>query len=392
MKNGKKVAIMVVMLFILGIAAGCGGGATQTGEKAGDSINVGINVELSGGVASYGTNARDGAILAIEEINKAGGVLGKKINPIERDCKSIADEAMSVSAALIGEKIVAQIGPLTSGDVAGSTPVMMENKVPLIAPAATAANVTVDDKTGKTRDYIFRVCFIDPFQGTLMAQFASENLNAKNAVIYCDNSSDYGKGLAEYFEKTFTANGGTILAKEGFVKDDRDFRAALTKIKGLNPDFIYVPGYYQEVAPLIKQARELGITVPIGGCDGWDSPDMVSVAGNEALNNTYFTNHYSSQDKDPNVVKFVEAFKAKYNKEPDAFAALGYDSVQIMVQALKNAGEADPVKLTEALANIKDFEGITGKMSIDDQHNPVKAGVIIEFKDGKQVMNTRIQP
>jgi branched-chain amino acid transport system substrate-binding protein len=394
MKNGKKVALLVVMLFILGIAAGCGGGGgtSQTGEKAGDDIKVGINVELSGGVASYGTNARDGAILAIEEINKAGGVLDKKIKPIERDCKSIADEAMSVSAALMGEKIVAQIGPLTSGDVAGSTPVMMENKVPLIAPAATAANVTVDDKTGKTRDYIFRVCFIDPFQGTLMAQFATDNLEAKKAVIYCDNSSDYGKGLAQYFEKTFTENGGTILAKEGFVKDDRDFRAALTKIKGLNPDFIYVPGYYQEVAPLIKQARELGITVPMGGCDGWDSPDMVSVAGPSALNKTYFTNHYSSQDTDPQVVKFVEAFKAKYNKEPDAFAALGYDSVQIMVQGLKDAGEADSVKLTEALAKIKDFAGITGKMSIDDQHNPVKAGVILEFKDGKQVMNTRIQP
>ncbi len=394
MKNGRKVAMLVIMLFILSIAAGCGGGggATQTGEKAGDAINVGINVELSGGVASYGTNARDGAVLAIEEINKAGGVLGKQMKGIERDCKSIADEAMSVSAALIGENIVAQIGPLTSGDVAGSTPVMMENKVPLIAPAATAANVTVDDKTGKTRDYIFRVCFIDPFQGTLMAQFATDNLQAKKAVIYCDNSSDYGKGLAQYFEKTFTNNGGTILAREGFVKDDRDFRAALTKIKGLNPDFIYVPGYYQEVAPLIKQARELGITVPMGGCDGWDSPDMVSVAGNDALNKTYFTNHYSSQDKDPKVVKFVEAFKAKYNKEPDAFAALGYDSVQIMVQGLKDAGEADSVKLTEALAKIKDFEGITGKMSIDEQHNPVKAGVVIEFKDGKQVMNTRIQP
>jgi len=394
MRIGKKIAMLVLALFVFSIAAGCGGGggATPTGDKAGDAINVGINVELSGGVASYGTNARDGAILAIEQINKAGGVLGKQLKPIERDCKSIADEAMSISAALVGEKIVAQIGPLTSGDVAGSTPVMMENKVPLIAPAATAANVTVDDKTGKTRDYIFRVCFIDPFQGTLMAQFASNDLNAKKAVIYCDNSSDYGKGLAQYFEKTFTANGGTILAQEGFVKDDRDFRAALTKIKGLNPDFIYVPGYYQEVAPLIKQARELGITAPIGGCDGWDSPDMVSVAGNDALNNTFFTNHYSSQDKDPRVVEFVGAFKAKYNKEPDAFAALGYDSVQIMVQGLKDAGEANPVKLTEALAKIKDFNGITGKMSIDDQHNPVKAGVILEFKDGQQVMKTRIQP
>ncbi|NLB52646.1 MAG: ABC transporter substrate-binding protein [Syntrophomonadaceae bacterium] len=395
-RNGrKKIAAFIIMVFMLAIVAGCGGETKDTGDNAGDKaekINVGVNVELSGGVASYGSNARDGAILAIEQANADGGVLGMQINPIERDCKSVADEAMSVSAALVGEKIVAQIGPLTSGNVAGSTPVMMDNKIPLIAPAATAANVTVDDKTGATRDYIFRVCFIDPFQGTLMAQFAADNLQAKSAVIYCDNSSDYGKGLAEYFEKTFIEKGGKIVAKEGFVKDDRDFRAALTKIKGLNPDFIYVPGYYQEVAPLIKQARELGITAPIGGPDGWDSPDMVSVAGNEALNNTYFTNHYSSQDQDPNVVKFVEAYKAKYNKDPDAFAALGYDAVQIMIQGLKDAGEADSVKLTEALENITDFQGITGKMSIDEQHNPVKAGVVIEFKDGKQVMNTRIQP
>ncbi|HPT69198.1 MAG TPA: ABC transporter substrate-binding protein [Syntrophomonas sp.] len=391
-KSSKKVAMLVLMVFMLAIVAGCGGGTgDKTADKA-EKINVGINVELSGGVASYGTNARDGAVLAIEEINKAGGVLGMQINPIERDCKSVADEAMSVSAALVGEKIVAQIGPLTSGNVAGSTPVMMDNKIPLIAPAATAANVTVDDKTGATRDYIFRVCFIDPFQGTLMAQFAADNLKAKKAVIYADTSSDYGKGLAEYFKKTFTEKGGQVIDEEGFVKDDRDFRAALTKIKGLNPDFIYVPGYYQEVAPLIKQARELGITAPMGGGDGWDSPDMVSVAGGAALNNTFFTNHYSSQDKDPKIVKFVEAFKAKYNKEPDAFAALGYDAVQLMVQGLKDAGAADPVKLAAAIAKIKDFEGITGKMSIDEKHNPIKAGVVIEFKDGAQVMNTRIQP
>ncbi|NLV20955.1 MAG: ABC transporter substrate-binding protein [Syntrophomonadaceae bacterium] len=383
----KKLAALVMMVFMLTIVAGCGGSKGDT-----EKINVGINVELSGGVASYGTNARDGAILAIEQINAAGGVLGMQLNPIEKDCKSIVDEAMSVSASLVGEKIVAQIGPLTSGDVAGSTPVMMDNKIPLIAPAATASNVTVDDKTGATREYIFRVCFIDPFQGTLMAQFAADNLKAKNAVIYGDSSSDYAKGLKEYFKKTFTEKGGTIIAEEGFVKDDRDFRAALTKIKGLNPDFIYVPGYYQEVAPLIKQARELGITAPIGGGDGWDSPDMVSVAGGAALNNTFFTNHYSSQDKDPKIVKFVEAYKAKYKKDPDAFAALGYDSVQLMAQGLKDAQAADPVKLAAALAKIKDFEGITGKMSIDDKHNPIKAGVIIEFKDGAQVMNTRIQP
>jgi len=395
MKNGgmKRLAALVLMVFVLSIVAGCGGGTknAETGDKN-EKINVGVNVELSGDVASYGTNCKDGALLAIEEINKAGGVLGQQINPLVRDCKSAADEAMSVSAALVGEKIVAQIGPLTSGDVQGSTPVLMENKIPLIAPAATAANVTVDEKTGKTLDYIFRVCFIDPFQGTLMAEFASQNLKAKKAAIYMDTSSDYAKGLAQYFKSTFTASGGTIVAEEGFVKGDRDFKATLTKIRGKNPDFIYVPGYYEEVAPLIKQARELGITAPMGGGDGWDSPDMVAVATAKNLNNTYFTNHYSSQDKDPKVVAFVEAYKAKYNKDPDAFAALGYDAVQLLVQAIKEANSAEPEKIAGALAKITDFEGITGKMTIDKQHNPVKAGVIIEFKEGKQVMNTRIQP
>lgn len=392
MRGSKKLSILVLMLFLVGIVAGCGGQASKSGDEGAETIKVGINVELSGGVASYGTNARDGAMLAIEQINAKGGVLGKKIEAIQKDCKSVADEAMNVSAALAGEKIVAQIGPLTSGDVAGSTPVAMDNQIPLIAPAATAANVTVDDKTGETREYIFRVCFIDPFQGTLMAQFAGKDLGVKTAAIYKDTSSDYAKGLAEYFKKTFEENGGTIVAEEGFVKDDRDFKATLTKIRGKNPEFIYVPGYYQEVAPLIKQARELGITAPIGGGDGWDSPDMVSVGGPEALNNTFFTNHYSSQDTDPMVVDFVKAYKDKYNKEPDAFAALGYDSVQLLVQAIKDAGEADPVKIKDALANIKDFVGITGKMSIDKQHNPIKAGVIIEFKDGKQIMKTRIEP
>lgn len=389
-KSFKKVTLLVLMLFVLGIVAGCGGNAGG-GDAEADTIPVGINVELSGAVASYGTNAFDGAMLAIEQINADGGVLGKQLQEVYRDNKSLAEEAASVSASLVEEGIVAQVGPLVSGNVQACTPVLMDSQVPLVAPAATAINVTVD-KSGSTLDYIFRVCFIDPFQGTLMAQFAQKDLGAKTAVIYKDSSSDYAKGLAEYFQKTFEEDGGTILAEEGFVKDDRDFKATLTKIKSKNPDFIYVPGYYQEVAPLIKQARELGIDVAMGGGDGWDSPDMIKVAGGEALNNTYFTNHYSSQDKDPKIVEFVKSFKEKYNKEPDAFAALGFDSVQILVQAIKDAGEADPVKVKDALANVKDFEGITGTMSIDEQHNPVKAGVIIEFKDGQQVMNTRIQP
>ncbi len=394
-KISKKLAIMMVMVFMFSVIAGCASKAPDKAAPpaAGGKIPVGLNVELSGGAATYGTDARDGALLAIEQINAAGGVLGQQLEPIVKDCKSAADEAMSISSALVGQKIVAQIGPLTSGDVAGSTPIMMENKIPLIAPAATAVNVTVDEKTNKIKDYIFRVCFIDPFQGTLMANFAATDLKAKNAVIFKDSSTDYAKGLAQYFKKTFEEKGGKIVAEEGFVKDDRDFKAVLTKIRSSNPDFIYVPGYYQEVAPLIKQARDLGITCPIGGCDGWVSDDMVKVAGAANLNNTYLTSDFSAEDKDAKVVKFVGDFKAKYSdKAPNSFNALGYDAVQLLVQAIKDAGEAQPEKIKDALAKVKDFTGVTGKMTIDANHNPIKAGIIIEYKDGKQVMKTRVQP
>jgi len=389
--KSKKIAALLVMVLMFTLMAGCGNKAAQQTTTPGN-IKVGLNVELSGGAATYGTDARDGALLAIEQINAAGGVLGKQIEPIVRDCKSAADEAMTISSALAGEKIVAQIGPLTSGDVAGSTPIMMEKKIPLIAPAATALNVTIDEKTNKVRDYIFRVCFIDPFQGTLMAQFAADSLQAKTAVIYKDSSTDYAKGLAEYFRKTFEAKGGTIVAEEGFVKDDRDFKAVLTKIKSTNPDFIYAPGYYQEVAPLVKQARELGITVPIGGCDGWVSDDMVKVAGASNLNNTYLTSDFSAEDQDAIVVKFAADFRAKYNKVPNSFNALGYDAVMLLVQAIKAAGEANPEKIKDALASTKDFIGVTGKMTMDANHNPVKAGVILQYQDGKQIMKARVQP
>jgi ABC-type branched-subunit amino acid transport system substrate-binding protein len=257
MRIRRKVSMLVLMLFMLSIVAGCSqGGDNGAAQQEGDTIKVGINTELSGPVASYGSNAANGALLAIEEINAAGGVLGKQLDPLSRDCKSIPDEAMSVSAALVGEKIVAQIGPLTSGNVAGSTPVMMENQIPLLAPAATAVNVTVDEKTNKVRDFIFRVCYRDSDQGQRMANFALEDLNVKNAAIYGSTSDDYATGLAKYFKEEFTSKGGTIVAEEGFVNGDKDFRATLTKIKSADPEFIYVPGYYTEVAVLIKQALE----------------------------------------------------------------------------------------------------------------------------------------
>lgn len=387
---GKKVALLVLAVFMFAIVAGCGGGDKASdngsnGDKAGDTIKVGINCELSGAVASYGDNARNGALIAIDEINEAGGVLGKKLEPLVRDNQSKIDEAMNVSAALVDEGMVAQIGPLVSGAVAGSTPVMMENQIPLIAPAATANNVTVDEKTDKVRDFIFRVCYRDSDQGKRMADFAIDTLKVKNAAIFGSTSDDYAKGLAKYFKEEFEAKGGTIVAEEGFMNGDKEFRGTLTKIRGKNPEFVYVPGYYTEVSVLIKQARDLGITVPIGGGDGWDSPDMITVAGAEALNNTYFTNHYSVEDPDSAIQSFVKAYEAKHKKAPDSFAALGYDSVKLLVDAITRANSADPVKIKEALETTKDFAGITGKMSINEQHNPIKNIVVIEYKDGKLV-------
>ena len=384
MRIRKRVSMVVLMLFMLSMVAGCGQGGDNSAQE-GDTIKVGINTELSGPVASYGSNASNGALLAIEELNAAGGVLGKQIEALSRDCKSIPDEAMSISAALVGEKVVAQIGPLTSGNVAGSTPVMMENQIPLLAPAATAASVTYDEKTDTVRDYIFTVCFLDSDQARRMANFALEELQVKNAAVFGSTSDDYAKGLAKYFKEEFTAKGGTIVAEEGFVAQDKDFRATLTKIKGTNPEFIYVPGYYTEVAVLIKQAREMGITCPIGGGDGWDSPDMISVAGVDALNDTFFTNHYSIDDPDPVIQGFIEAYKAKYNKVPDSFAALGYDTAKLLADAIERAGAADPVQVRYALSATTDFQGITGRMSINERNNPAKEIVVIEYKDGNQV-------
>ncbi len=398
-KSFKRKAIsLLTTALLLGSLAGCGNGETSTEDggtntaTSGETIKIGLNMELSGDTASYGSNARDGAMLAINELNAAGGVLGMQIEPIERDNKSDAAEAATLSAALIGEEIAVQVGPLTSGCVNASIPVLSEAGIPIVAPAATAANITVDPDTNEVRPYVFRVCFIDPFQGTLMAQFALDS-GYTTAAIYKDTSSDYSQGLAESFKTTFEAGGGTIVAEEGFTSGDRDFRATLNKIKGTNPEFLYVPGYYQEVAPLIKQAREAGITIPMGGGDGWDSPDTLSVAGADALNNCFFTNHYSSEDADEKVVAFVTAYKAAYNdKTPDAFAALGYDAIMAVASAIESAGSADPQAITDALASLTDFEGVTGTMTMDEQHNPIKAGVIIEYVDGAQVMNTRIEP
>ncbi|MFH7819020.1 ABC transporter substrate-binding protein [Neobacillus thermocopriae] len=393
MSRKKKLAsIFASFMMAAGVLAGCGGAAgTSGGGEKGETIKIGANLELSGGVASYGQSIKEGIDLALEEINKEG-IDGKKLELVAVDNKSEAPEAISGATKLVSQdKVVAIIGAATSGNTKAQIEIAQSNNIPLLTPTGTAADITVKD--GKLNDFIFRTCFIDPFQGTVAANFAINDLNVKTAAIFIDSSSDYSKGLAESFKELFTKEGGQIVSEEAYVAKDTDFRAQLTNIKAKNPEFIFIPGYYEEVGLIIKQARELGISVPMMGADGWDSPKLVELAGADALNNTFITNHYSSGDSDPKVQEFVKAFKEKYkDKSPDAFNALGYDSVYFLADAIKRAGSSDPKKIQKALAETDGLELVTGKMKLDKDHNPIKAAVILEYKNGEQTFKTKITP
>ena len=252
--------------------------------------------------------------------------------------------------------------------------------------------MTVDDKTKKVKDYTFRVCFIDPFQGTVGANFVLNTLKLKKAAIMVDNSSDYSKGLAAFFREAFAKGGGTIVAEEAYLQKDQDFKSVLTKLKSMNADVLYVPGYYEEVGKIVKQAREMGINAPVVGGDGWDSPKLVEIGGAAALNNTYFTNHYSVEDNSPASKAFADAYKKEYGQMPDALAVLGYDAANLLIDAIKRANSVDKSKIQAALAATKAFPAITGATTLNATHDAVKSAVIIEMKNGKQIYKATVKP
>ncbi|WP_409301874.1 ABC transporter substrate-binding protein [Peribacillus sp. SCS-155] len=387
----KKVSGIVLSLSLTaGLLAGCGG-AKSGGSEGGDTIKIGANVELSGGVASYGQSVVEGMELAFEEINK-DGIDGKKLKLVKFDNKSEAAEATSGAVKLASQdKVAAIVGAATSTNTLAQVQVAQDNQIPLITPTGT--NPAITNKDGKPYDYVFRTCFIDPFQGTVAANFAAQEKNSKNAAIFIDTASDYSKGLAAAFKEAFTKNGGKIVAEEAYVAKDTDFRATLTRIKSANPDFIFLPGYYEEVGLIIKQAREAGIEAPFMGGDGWDSPKLVEIAGGEALKNTFITNHYSAGDKDEKIQKFVTAFKKKYkDKTPDAFAALGYDTAYFVADAIKRAGSSDPKKIRDALEETKDLALVSGTLTLDEKHDPIKSASILEYVNGEQQFKTKINP
>jgi len=382
----KLILVSLVVLLMTTVLAGCGGSASN-------EIKIGILDEMTGNNATFGTSAANGAQMAIKEANAKGGVLGKQIKGVVADNKSEPSESANAMTKLATQdRVVAVTGVFSSSNAIAASSVAEASKLPFMAVGATNPKVTVDEKTGKVQDYTFRVCFIDPFQGTVGANFVLSTLQLKKAVMLVDSSSDYSKGLAEFFKAAFTKGGGSVLAEEAYLQKDQDFKTVLTKVKALNPEIIYVPGYYEEVGKIVKQAREIGITVPIVGGDGWDSPKLVEVGSAEALNNTYFTNHYSVDDTSPTSQAFVEAYKKEYGQAPDALAVLGYDGANVLIDAIKRANSVEPEKIKEALAATKDYPAITGMTTLNATHDAVKNAVIIEMKDGKQMFKATVKP
>ena len=383
-KKSLRLACAVLGATLLSsVFAGCGS------KESGDTIKVGANFELTGNVANYGNATIEGLQLAIDEANEAGGINGKKIELVSVDDKSEAAESINAATKLISDDDVKVIvGPATTGLVLAETQTATDAKVPIIAPCATSPEATVEN--GKVKPYVFRSCFIDPQQGEVMATFAAKELKAKTAVIYVDNSSNYSKNLAKVFKEKFEAAGGKVVMEEAFLQKDQDFKATLTKLKTANADVMFVPAYYEEVGKIVKQAREMGINSAILGTDGWDDTKVVDIAGADALNNTFFSTHYS--EKDAEVQGFIEAYKKKYNRAPNVFAALGYDAGKMLVDALKRAGSGDTEKIREALEATKDLKVGTGTISMDKNHNPIKTAVILEMKNGEKELKAKIAP
>lgn len=385
-KLKKMLALFTVAAMTSVLAAGCG-------SQSSNEIKLGANLEMTGGNATFGQSATNGAKLAIKQVNAKGGVLGKQLSLVVADNKSEAAEAANAMQKLITQdKVLAIIAPIASSSVIAGAQVNMDNKVLAISPTASNPNVTVDPATGKVRDFLFRAAFIDPFQGSVMANFATKTLKGKTAAVYIDNSSDYAKGLGKFFKETFEKNGGQVVIEEAYLAKDTDFKATLTKIKAANPDVLFVPGYYQEVGMIVKQAREMGLMMPILGGDGWDSAKLPEIAGAQALNNTFFANHYSPDDNSPAIKTFVEAYKQEYGQTPDAFAALSYDATMMVIEAMKRANSEDPVKIKDELAKTKDYAAVSGTITLNETHDAVKSAVIIEMKDGKQTFKEKINP
>lgn len=390
----KKFAFLFASLFLLSACSagptGKSGGAAGGGNKqSGDTIKIGVNLELSGKVAGYGTQEKAGIELAADQINKDGGILGKKVKLVIKDNKSDNNEAATASANLAtNDGVVAIIGPATSGASKAVIPNITKAQVPFITPSGTDDSVTMNN--GKVQSYVFRSSFQDSFQGKVLASYAQDKLASKKVAILGDNSSDYAIGLTKAFKNAYKGN---VVVQENFTSGDKDFQAVLTKIKNSDFDVLYVPGYYEEAGLIIKQAREMGIKQPILGADGFGDEKMIQLAGAANVTDVYYTGHFSSLAPANNTVQpFVEVFKAKYGSEPSTFNALAYDAMNMIKKAIEEQKSADSAAITKGLASLKGFEGVTGNITIDKDHNPEKSAVVVKYTDGKESSAEIVNP
>jgi branched-chain amino acid transport system substrate-binding protein len=378
----KKSVIFIVFLVILSLGiCGCS-------EKDSNTIKIGVIAELTGDVPAVGASCKNAAEMAVQEVNDSGGIqLGDKkykIKLIIEDNAGKADQSASSAQKLITQqKVTAIVGPNVSRYTLPAAEIAESAKVVLITPWSTAPKATLDSKTGASKKYVFRACFIDPFQGGVLAKFALDNLKLKKAAVLYDVASEYNKGIAEIFKEVYEKNGGEVVAFETYTTNDKDFSSQLTKIKQAAPELIFLPNYYSEVPLQIQQAKRLGITVPFIGSDSWGSEELVKLCGKDC-NDYYFSTHYAADSASDATKKFIASYKAKYGTTPDDVAALTYDSFGLLWQALKTAGKNDRQAVRDALAKIPRYEGVTGNMQFKEgSGDPVKSAVILKIKDGK---------
>jgi branched-chain amino acid transport system substrate-binding protein len=346
-------------------------------KKNQNVISIGEFASLTGTTATFGQSMNEGIQLALEELNQGGGLLGKKVEVIVEDDQSKPEEAKTAVLKLIKQNgVIALLGEVASSRSLAAAPEAQKSKIPMISPASTNPKVT------SIGDYIFRACFVDTFQGSSMAHFAYQDLGLRKVAILYDIKNDYSVGLMEFFEKTFKELGGEIVVKESYSEGDIEFRAQLTAIKSKNPDGLYLPGYYTEVGLVARQARDLGLEIPLLGGDGWDSPKTLEIGG-KAVEGSYYTNHYSADDPSPTVQNFIKKYQEKFHKIPDSMAVLGYDAANILFDAIKRAGSIAGPAIRDALAQTKDFQGVSGKITIDKDRNASKGIVILKIENGK---------